>query len=260
MKRARRLAQRAIRRYRRSGSGHVCYVCGQTSRGFLPFRGGVKFYSGFVRDLDLVGSDVDHFTCPHCGCFDRERHLLMYFDRLDLWRHVRNGQVLHFAPEQHVAARIRSCGPAQYTMADLMPSRKVVQRMDVRATGLPDDSFDLVICNHVLEHVVDDNVALTELHRVTKPGGVCILQTPYSRILAHSFADPAVDTAALRERFYGQDDHVRVYGRDLFQKIVTAGFALSRDTHSSLLADIDADVHGVNPDEELIRATKPVSW
>jgi ubiquinone/menaquinone biosynthesis C-methylase UbiE len=121
----------------------------------------------------------------------------------------------------------------------------------------PDSHFDIVICNHVLEHVPDDRRALSELFRVLKPGGLAILQTPYSSVLTNSFSDPAIDTNELRYVCYGQEDHVRIYGRDFFARIEEAGFQMRLRTHEECLSDLDASYFGVNPMEDLILAAKP---
>lgn len=249
---------RWIRRmYNKSGKKHLCYICGQSFRQFLPYRSGEKGVCPFALEMQMIGSDDKNFACPCCGCHDRERHLVMYFDRLDLWAKIRDGDVLHFAPECHLPTRITQHHPASYVKADLTPSSPEVQPIDITQIPFDDNSFDLIICNHVLEHVPDDRRALSELFRVLRPGGWEILQTPYSDLLQNSFCDTALNTDELRRRFYGQEDHVRVYGRDLFQRIEEAGFEVHIKTHVHILTDIDASFWGVNPKENLILVTKP---
>ena len=170
----------------------------------------------------------------------------MYFDRLGLWPKIQDGNVLHFAPENHLLTRIAEQHPQTYIKADLTPSSSDIQPIDVTEIPFDDDSFDMIICNHVLEHVPNDTKALSELFRVLKPGGCAVLQTPYSGVLQNSFCDPAVNTNELRNRLYGQEDHVRVYGRDLFLMIEQAGFELHVKTHLNVLSDIDTALYGVN--------------
>ena len=243
-------------KYYALGTNHRCYVCGQSFRRFRPFRKGWKSVSPFLLELQTIGSDVENFACPLCGCHDRERHLLMFFDRLGLWSKIADSNVLHFAPERHLATRIRQHHPATYIKADLTPSSPDVQPVDVTRIPFEDDWFEMIICNHVLEHVPDDAKALAELFRVLKPGGCAVLQTPYSSLLQNSFCDPGIDTDELRNRLYGQEDHVRVYGRDLFTKIEQAGFDLQVKTHADVLADIATSYYGVNPREDLILVAK----
>jgi len=82
------------------GSSHCCYICRNRFGHFIPFRESV---SPFIRMLKCVGSDVNNYLCPFCGCNDRERHLVMYFDELHLWNEIKDAKVLHFAPEKTFA-------------------------------------------------------------------------------------------------------------------------------------------------------------
>lgn len=238
------------------GNTHCCYICGHTFNHFYPFRDGWKSKSPFVIELKGIGSDVINFRCPFCGSHDRERHLFMYFDKLDLWSYFKDGCVLHFAPEDHLAKKIEHHRPMTYVKADISPAGPDVHSIDVTNIGFPDSHFDFIICNHVLEHIPNDKHALSELFRVLKSGGYAVLQTPYSSVLAKSFCDPAIDTDNLRKHYYGQEDHVRYYGRELFQKIEKAGFSLRLTRHQDVLSELDHFYYGVNPKEDLILVTK----
>ncbi|MDD4102805.1 MAG: class I SAM-dependent methyltransferase, partial [Kiritimatiellae bacterium] len=165
--------------------------------------------------------------------------------------------VLHFAPEKHLAAKIEACAPALYVKGDLCPSRDGVDRMDVTAIPYAEGTFDWVICNHVLEHVPDDAAALRELCRVLKPGGRAVLQTPFARGLkATRECDGEIVTASARREFYGQEDHVRIYGTDLFGRIRAAGLELNLKQHVECLPTIDAAEYGVNREEPLFLCVK----
>ena len=180
----------------------------------------------------------------------------MYFDALDLWSRMPAASILHIAPEAKMAERISRCGPKLYIKGDLSPTGDTV-RVDVTDLHYPDGSFDFVICNHVLEHVPEDERAISELFRVLRSGGGAVLQTPFSRKLTRSFCDPKVNTDRLRNLYYGQEDHVRVYGTDLFEKIGKAGFVAQIRQHEEVLSQIDASLYGVNPKEPFIFALKP---
>lgn len=262
-----KLAQRAMRAARHPlraakvigcflGSSKSCYICKKTFRSFMPFRGGYAS-PPFVRELDVIGSDVENFSCPYCGCHDRERHLYMYLDKLNLWIRLTGSSVIHFAPEDKIAKRIMSQNPALYVKADLVPGSLDIEKIDITAIPKPNESFDLLICNHVLEHVPDDRRALSEIFRILKPGGYAILQTPYSSFLSNSFSDSSINTDALRLRYYGQEDHVRLYGRDLFARIEGSGLSVRVHTHAQWLSEFDASIYGVNPREDLILGVKP---
>ncbi len=238
------------------GKQHECYICRKRFRHFNPWRGGRVTISEFLKDMSVVGSLGSNVYCPFCGSNDRERHLFMYFDVLGLWSTIRHGKVLHFAPEASLTQKILSLNPAEYVQADLFPSDQNVEKIDVTCTGFPDSYFDFVICNHVLEHVPDDQTAMSELFRVLKWGQYAVLQTPFSSLLAISLEDPGVNTAQLRLKYYGQEHHVRLYGRDFFERLKTAGFSLHLNYHKSYFSPQTAKYYGVNPKEDLILVLK----
>jgi SAM-dependent methyltransferase len=146
----------------------------------------------------------------------------MYLDALNLWDLFKKATVLHIAAESHLVERIHAHKPTFYVRGDLVPVSPDIERIDITAIPYPSHHFNFVMCNHVLEHVPDDERACSELFRVIKPGGCAVLQTPYSPILQNSFVDPGINTDELRNRYYGQEDHVPLYGRDLFARITNA--------------------------------------
>jgi SAM-dependent methyltransferase len=105
--------------------------------------------------------------------------------------------------------------------------------------------------------VDDDLKALTEIYRVLKPGGHAILQTPYSAKLHHTWEDPGIDDDAARLQAYGQIDHVRLFGRDIFARFASTGLASCVRQHHELLPDVNAAVFGVNPREPLFLFRRP---
>ena len=251
------LLRRARRFLNGLGRSRHCCICQRTFLRFSKFRGGWQALSPYLRQARWTGSDFDNFWCPFCRCHDRERHLTLFFERLELWERFEGAAVLHLAPEKHLARRIEECAPERYVKGDLAPSREGVERIDVTALPFADASFDWVICNHVLEHVPDDVRALAEIWRVLRPGGGAILQTPYAAALEASVENPEIVSAAQRLEFYGQEDHVRLYGRDLFERIRAAGFELELRSHAEWLPHIDAARYGVNQEEPLFWCIKP---
>lgn len=226
-----------------------CVMCGHRIGRFMSIRGGWRAVPPLMRALDVIGSDPDNFECPRCGSIDRERHLLMYLQAAGLLAWLKGKDVLHFAPEKRLARRIAACEPGRYVRCDLYPQSDDVIRVDMLAMQFAAGSFDGVIANHVLEHVADDLKALAEIKRVLRPGGMAILQTPFSRKLQRTWSDPGIDDAPARTQAYGQDDHVRLYGRDIFERFASVGLRSGVAQHAELLADCDPAEAGVNPSE-----------
>lgn len=239
------------------GAHHQCCLCGRRVRRFLPYRHGGPGLPAVLKEQDVIGSDTDNFECPACGCHDRERHLLLYLRASGLLPTLRGARVLHFAPEAHLRHTIAAAQPAEYVLADLYPREPGVQRLDMTAIDHPDQCFDLVIANHVLEHVADDGRALREILRVLRPGGHAILQTPYANRLAAKFEDATITTEAARLQAYGQEDHCRLYGADLPAHILSFGFLSKVGTHRALLPDVDAAAAGVNEREPFLLFARP---
>jgi SAM-dependent methyltransferase len=224
-----------------------CCVCDSKIGSFFSYRGGKR--APLMVALETVGSDTKNFGCPRCGCHDRERHLLLYLQALGVSDRFRGATILHFAPERRLSEIIEACAPGRYVKGDLYPASEGVETIDMLAIDYPSETFDIVIANHVLEHVDDDALALSELRRVLKAGGHAILQTPFSDKLQRTFSDPGIDDAATRYQAYGQEDHVRLYGRDIFEKIESAGFKSCVATHEETLPDVDPLTFGVNAKE-----------
>jgi SAM-dependent methyltransferase len=132
--------------------------------------------------------------------------------------------LLHFAPEEILRGRLRQRHRG-YATADLFVTN-VDYQCNIEATGLAPRSFDAVFASHVLEHV-DDRKALTELHRILKPGGKLIAMVPIVEGWEETYENPSVATAAERVLHFGQDDHVRYYGRDFTSRLIAAGFRVT---------------------------------
>lgn len=228
---------------------HRCNICGRRFSKFLPYGGGWKAVPPLMRAINLVGSDVDNYECPWCGAFDRERHLLMYIKAIGLLEALADLKVLHFAPEKRIADIIQQQRPMRYVKADLHPTAPDVERVNMLAIPYDDQSFELVIANHVLEHVSDDQRCLEELRRILKIGGKAILQTPFSNRLRNTWSDDGIDDDVSRLHAYGQEDHVRLFGADIFARFSEFGLTSRVQSHDELLPHIDARVFGVNRNE-----------
>lgn len=237
-------------------SRKLCAVCGRRFGWFLSYPGGDSVFPPLMRALHWVGSDLRNYQCPCCGSNDRDRHLLLYMRAAGVDTRLRGASVLHFAPEPAVAEVIRSSGPSNYVKCDLHPRAADVIDVDIMAIPFPSGTFDVVVANHVMEHVADDRVAADEIHRVLKPGGIAILQTPYSPMLRSTWQDEGIDDPDARLQAFGQDDHVRLYGRDIVDRFAASGLLPGVATHDELLPQIDAGVHGVNAREPFFLFSK----
>jgi len=225
----------------------TCVICGHHPGAFLPHaRSGSQ---KLMEALGGVGSNLKAFECPWCGCHDRERHIFMYMTAAGLLPNLSGKHVLHFAPEKRLAPKIQAASAERYIRCDLFPQSEDVMQVDMLNIPFDEASFDLLIANHVLEHVSDDARALQEIARVLKPGGFAILQTPFCAKLHATWEDAGIDTDQARREAYGQEDHVRLYGGNIFQRFSSFGLSSCVKTHAELLPDIDPDEFGINLEE-----------
>ncbi|MDP8227851.1 MAG: methyltransferase domain-containing protein [Candidatus Electryoneaceae bacterium] len=206
-----------------SDSGLNCPFCGGTFRKFLPSG----FHYPVLREKNVVSGGYRlNAQCPKCGSLDRERLVYQYLlKKTDFFS--RNVRLLHVAPEEHLEKCFRRHPNIDYLTADLY-AMNVMVKMDISDIHYDDNSFDVIICNHVLEHVLDDRKAMAELFRVLKPDGWAILQVPISLLLDRTFEDPTVTTSEERERIFGQDDHVRIYAGDYSDRLEEVGFRVEQ--------------------------------
>lgn len=227
----------------------MCVFCNGSVEAWMPYRIREADLSIFLKKVQIVGSNLDRCWCPCCESFDRERHLRLFLDRLSIMERVRGGTVLHMAPEHWLRRYIESYDLGSYVIGDLAPSAAEVQQIDLQQIPYPDETFDMVICNHILEHVDNADIALREMHRVLKRGGRAICQTPYASRLTKTFEDPLLQSTDDRLSFYAQEDHVRLFGSDIAQHFIAAGFVGRLVPHSEILPDVDSEQFGVNDKE-----------
>lgn len=172
--------------------------------------------------------------CPHCGARERHRALWLYL-RHELRLGDEALSLLHFAPEPEISEKIERLERVAYTTADLEVGR-AREAMDITSIPRPEATFDVVLISHVLEHVPDDGLALSELLRVLKPGGRAVLQHPIDFGRARTYEDDSIRGPELQERHFGQFDHVRVYGRDFLERVRAAGFGVSASRYERTLS------------------------
>ncbi len=158
-----------------------------------------------------------------------ERHRLMWLYMKEKTNFFSEKlKFLHIAPEYCFLKLFKGMKNLDYTTGDLISPWADV-KMDVHDIPFEENTFDVVICNHVLEHVQDDNKVMREFYRVMKPGGWGIFQVPLDNNNPRTEEDPSVTDPKERERLYGQDDHVRQYGQDYADRLAAAGFSVRAD-------------------------------
>ena len=157
--------------------------------------------------------------------------------------------MLHIAPEYAFLRRLSQTKGLRYVTGDL-DSALASQRLDVMDLPFEAASFDFLVCNHVLEHVEDDRLALREIRRVLRPGGWAILMCPVDRRRARTHEDPAAITPEDRHRVFGQSDHLRLYGRDYPDRLAEAGFAVRADRYLDRFDERSIDRLGLRREED----------
>lgn len=174
----------------------------------------------------------ENAKCPDCNSLERQRHLWIF---LNYNKNIFDkGQVrlLHFAPEPCLQNKFSSMKNIDYMPVDLNPKKyqnkkgSAVLKMDITDIKLPKNSIDLIICNHVLEHIVNDRKAMAELFRVLKPNGKALLMIPLCKSLEKTYEDPTITSSEDRLKHFGQRDHVRRYGNDFTVRLKETGFVV----------------------------------
>ena len=201
------------------GVSRYCPVCRMPSRRFGPY--------GVVPTREDA-------MCLYCGALERHRLVWLYFRmQTDLFDGGPR-RVLHVAPERMFEPRLRRRLGSGYLTADLNDSRAMV-KMNVMDIPYASESFDVIYCSHVLEHVSDDGLALREFNRVLKPNGWVILLVPISA--ERTFEDPRVTDPGERLKLFGREDHVRRYGPDFPRRVEAAGFTVRTIAGREFLTD-----------------------
>ncbi len=194
------------------GRGKECPICGTKRRGFLPY--------GYTKS-----SQRDNALCPNCLSLERHRLLWLYITReTSLFEEL--PKLLHIAPEVSFIKPLRRAyrsKKSDYITADL-ESPLSDMHFDVQQIPLADESFEVVICNHIMEHITDDRLAMRELHRIMRSGGWGIILAPVEPDRAETFEDDTITDPKERTAIFGQYDHRRIYGRDYICRLREAGF------------------------------------
>lgn len=183
-----------------------CPLCEKTSESFKPY--GVN--------------PRDDAMCPHCGSLERHRLAWLYIKEQRFLLENNSKKMLHVAPEKILMQLFQKQLQSGYLSADLYDKRAMVA-MDIENIQYEDESFDYIYCSHVLEHVYDDKRAMREFHRVLKKDGWAILLVPIMNI-EKTFEDFSITDPKERAKIFGQEDHVRNYGRDYIERLRGSGW------------------------------------
>ncbi len=211
-----------------------CPVCDGTFTKFLPY--------GRLNPRSNA-------LCPKCLSLERHRLMYLYLKNKTNFFTDKH-DVLHVAPEYCFIDRFEKLKNLNYLTADIeSPLAKV--KMDIEAIQYPDNSFDVIFCNHVLEHVNDFYKATSELYRVLRPGGFAIMQSPQDLRLPKTIEDPTITDPRERERIFLQSDHLRLFGQNYGDELKNSGFKVLEDKY---VMDLPAEVveRFALPKEEIV--------
>lgn len=195
-------------------------IDGNSYRKFLPYG---------------YGKQRENALSPGTLSLERHRQMWLYLqNETDFF--TNSYKVLHIAPEQEFLRKFKKMKNLDYTSADLF-SPIVDVKADILDLPFADEEFDVVFCNHVLEHIVDDKKAMSELYRVMKKGGWGIFQVPMKNSLEKSYEDFSITDPKERQKHFGQYDHVRWYGMDYFARLESAGFQVDINYYSKKFSE-----------------------
>lgn len=220
-----------------TGRGRICPICGCRRRKFLPY--------GYVTSREDA-------LCPRCLALERHRMTWLWLERHTELFECRP-RLLHIAPEVSLMRHFKRLyrGTDDYITADLESPLADVH-FDVQHIPMAERSVDVVICNHLLEHVEDDRRALGELYRILRAGGWGIMLVPEDRGRATTFEDDTITDPEERTRLFGQYDHRRVYGRDYDERLRAAGFEVERIPFAETLTPEERRLYAVGEDDLVI--------
>lgn len=185
----------------RKGNNYECNICKFQMSHFIILENGNQL-------------------CPKCGSLPRTRRLWQILEP-----NIEGKEILHFSPSTALSTKIEETKTKNYVTTDYEDEFVADEKYDIQDIAVADNSFDIVICFHVLEHIPDDKKAMGEIKRVLKPGGVCYIQTPFKK--GDIYEDDRINTPEARLKHFGQADHLRVYSAiGLKSRLQEAGFGV----------------------------------
>lgn len=242
------------------GNKYYCPYCKHSFRKMLSDGEALEVNSKY----QIIGSGYrDNCTCPRCFAKDRDRLIHLYLEKkTDVF--ISPHHILHIAPEEWLKKLFLSLPNIEYVSGvkgvknmGFYYDPKTLE-LDLTDIKMSDESFDTIICSHVLEHIPDDKKAMSEIYRVLKPGGWAILQVPHSPILEDTFEDANIIFPKERVKSFGQFDHVRIYGKDYKNRLEKAGFHVEIfNPNNEEWGKSYVEKYALNQKENLFIAHKP---
>jgi len=250
-----RKLRKRIRLILNKGNDYECPCCGYKAKGWETI--GSDFPVLYQRQV--IGGGLRAAGCYKCGATDRERLLLIYLkDVVRLFDGDKAIRILHIAPETALIRKFLQANFAEYVRGDNFEESEAghvyptgVLKIDILQISYRDNYFDWIICNHVLEHIIDDVDAMRELRRVLKVGGTGILQVPISKTSAATIEDFSITAPREREKMFGDPNHVRIYNQDYAKRLAQTGFKVQRVNISE-----NFQKYGLNKDEDIFLVEK----
>jgi SAM-dependent methyltransferase len=211
-----------------SGDKFSCPFCDYNSKYLSP----IGFDYQVLKERSVIGAGLRYGGCYKCGSSDRERLVYICLKNVLSIFNNQSIKILHLAPEINLSDTLRKFEWGKYICGDLFTEGykypEYVQNMNVLNIPYENNYFDIIICNHLLEHVPNDIDAMRELFRVLRTNGKAILQVPISMTSDTTFEDFSITNPKEREIAFGQFDHVRIYGQDYVRRLNTAGFKVEQ--------------------------------
>ncbi len=222
------------------GHNYVCPICNINLRKFLP-------------SIFINGSNPNEFICPKCKSLNRQRLLYLYLKYKTVF-FSRQIKLLHMAPEPCLYGAFKSMKNIDYVSSDL--SSPAMIKVDITDMPYKNNSFDVILCSHVLEHIVEDQKAIGELFRILKMGGWAIIQSPIDFKRQKTFEDSTILSPSEREKNFGLPDHVRIYGLDYKDRLEKSGFVVNVDGCVKHLNGDLVKKFGLDKNESIYLCTK----
>jgi SAM-dependent methyltransferase len=223
------------------GKKYYCPICERGFRRFLPGPDKIK----------------NNSKCPGCSSLERHRLLWLYLkDEMNIFNS--KIKLLNIAPDYATQNKLKKLVNINYTSVDL-DSHLAMQKADLTNLPFEENMFNAIICYHVLEHIEDDSKAMSEILRVLRPGGWAILQSPIDTNREKTFEDFKITSPQERKKIFGQEDHVRIYGKDYSLRLKNAGFIVKEDDFINKLSETETQKFVLDKNEMIFFCKKQVN-